>query len=388
MGKLGIYLETNYFINSSNNKLFCEDLYVNLFNHFDPKEFEIHIIGKVTPIKSINGYEFTQPVKFYEVSYYNSLVSLLLTIPIYIPKNIGVIKKFVDTCDKFLIMTPSPIANIILFLAQKENKKCSVLVRQNSYDAITNRYTGIKKIFARWLTQLLEGWVERYCKNYQPVVFALGGEIFTRYSKFSKNTIQFVSSRYKNLDVIPVESVKQIKWDEEINILYVGRLEVNKGLRELVEAINELKKYKIKLTIVGVGKIRRELDEMIIMNKLEDRIILKGYIPFGSQLFCEYHNNQILILPSYSEGLPQVILEGMASGCLILATNVGGIPYIIEHEKSGYLFAPFSSNEIKHTIIYLIENNIDSKPICTQSLNIAMKYTFENQIGILIDNLN
>lgn len=91
----------------------------------------------------------------------------------------------------------------------------------------------------------------------------------------------------------------------------------------------------------------------------------------------------MLILPSYSEGLPQVILEAMASGCVVAATKVGGIPSVITHESNGLLFAPHSSQDIVAVLRRLYLDSALLENLAKNGLITARQYAFENQFEVL-----
>jgi glycosyltransferase involved in cell wall biosynthesis len=63
-----------------------------------------------------------------------------------------------------------------------------------------------------------------------------------------------------------------------------------------------------------------------------------------------------LLLPSLSEAFPLVALEGMSSGTVVVASNVGGIPLMIEHGRTGFLFEPDDHDGMARTIIDLVQN--------------------------------
>ncbi len=387
MKKIGIYFETNYYLVETTKELYCQDIYTNLFNKFNAQNFEIHILGKSTIVNNSKFYKFKIPVKFHQIPFYNTLVSFFSNTPSFFLDTKRIVDEFVKECNMILVMTPSPIANYILYKARKSNKDYNILVRQNSYEMIPNRFKGFKKEIAKVFTFLLENWVERFSRNNQSKVIAVGDETFKRYSDLSKNTINFASSKYEIKDIVKVDIIESIDWSGVIKILYVGGLEVNKGLRELLDAINHLEHYNLELSLVGDGSLFEEIKDYILENNLSEKVFIKGYLKYGVELLEIYESNDILILPSYSEGLPQVLLEGMAKGCLILATSVGGIPSIVDHSKTGFLFKPFSSEEIKKTISFLIDNQVDSKQICLKALETAKKYSFENQFNILMSQL-
>ena len=99
-----------------------------------------------------------------------------------------------------------------------------------------------------------------------------------------------------------------------------------------------------------------------------------------------YREHDIFILPSYSEGLPQVILEAMANGCLVLSTSVGSVPYIIQHGKNGFLFEAKDVNSLK-SVLDGLKNHNDIQMIRYNGINTAKMYAFEKQMLVLENKL-
>ena len=135
--------------------------------------------------------------------------------------------------------------------------------------------------------------------------------------------------------------------DRPLRLIYVGRLEKVKGLDMLLAAMEILKaeNQDIRLTIVGDGGLRSWLESELESRGLSDRIALAGQVPFGQELFNLYRSADVMVLPSYSEGLPLVLIEAMANSLPVVATAVGGIPEIVEHEKNGLLVPPGNPGE-------------------------------------------
>lgn len=142
-----------------------------------------------------------------------------------------------------------------------------------------------------------------------------------------------------------------------LRILYLGTLVKEKGIFDLLDVITSnmpLLKNNIELTIGG-NRNETVISELIKQNHLEDFVFFKGWIS-GEDKIEEYIKADILVLPSYFEALPMVILEAISYKCAILATNVGGIPDIITSHKNGLLFTPGDKNELKNNIFLFIKN--------------------------------
>jgi glycosyltransferase involved in cell wall biosynthesis len=127
-------------------------------------------------------------------------------------------------------------------------------------------------------------------------------------------------------------------------ISYVGRLSRQKGLDTLVKAINQLQERLslFKVYIVGDGELKPMLQNMVCEYGLEDKTTFTGAIP---NVVDYYQRSRIIVMPSYYEGLPLVLLEAMACGVPVVASPVGGIldvlgpPVNPETAATGYAIA-------------------------------------------------
>lgn len=305
--KIGIYLETPY-CRFEDNSIGCLDIYTNLFNEFPKEAFDLHFLGRIESDKGRYYYPFKLPVTFHQVSYYKTLIHIILIYPFYLLKNHKTISDFVDQCDRLLIMTSSPIANYVLHIAGKKRKTCFLLVRHDSITTIPNKYKGVKKILAKIMATHLERKAEKFAKKNQPVVFALGEDRYNHYLSLSSKTILFSSSKYSVTDVIADDQIKNINWYDTVKLLFVGRFEVDKGVYELLAAVKSLSEYNISLTFLGSGSCQNSIELIIKSNNLNNKIKIAGYIPYGPELLNEYSKHDILILPWIQE-LPEAILH-------------------------------------------------------------------------------
>ena len=145
--------------------------------------------------------------------------------------------------------------------------------------------------------------------------------------------------------------------DDTILIGTIAELTKNKGITYLIDAINQMRNKKqelrIKVTIVGDGELREELKEKIKHLRLEDSILLSGFIPDASRHLTAF---DLFVLPSLKEGLPYSIMEAMAAGLPIVATRVGGIPDMITDGREGVLVEPRNAHSLAYAVGRLIQN--------------------------------
>jgi glycosyltransferase involved in cell wall biosynthesis len=122
-------------------------------------------------------------------------------------------------------------------------------------------------------------------------------------------------------------------------ILTVGRLSKEKAQADLIQAFQHLSgtNADCNLIIVGDGPERVNLEAFARTSNLEERICFTGQI---SDVRPFYALADVFVLPSHSEGSPNVLLEAMAAEVPIVATAVGGVPEIVQHEASALLVSP------------------------------------------------
>lgn len=142
---------------------------------------------------------------------------------------------------------------------------------------------------------------------------------------------------------------------EDLTIGFVGRLEMVKNPLILPRVAIELslRGHYPRFLIIGDGRQREELAKSIITSKVSQQFDL---IPITSDLYKLYGLIDILVLPSFSEGLPLVLIEAMALGIPPVAANVGGIPEVINDGLNGFLCQPDDALNISAQLARLIEN--------------------------------
>ena len=116
---------------------------------------------------------------------------------------------------------------------------------------------------------------------------------------------------------------------DSINILFVGRLDEQKGLDYLIKAmvIIKSKESNVRLFIVGDGQLRAHLEELCRKLELDDHIVFVG---FADDVLRYYQAAHIFVLPSLSEGMPLSLLEAMSCGLPVVATLVGGNAEVLD----------------------------------------------------------
>lgn len=132
-------------------------------------------------------------------------------------------------------------------------------------------------------------------------------------------------------DILPVPEARRL--------VCIGRLCEQKGQLLLIEAAAILKKMgeSLELVLAGDGEMRPQIEAAIRQHGLESSVRITGWIS-GAQVRQELQAARAMILPSFAEGLPVVIMEAMAMERPVLSTYVAGIPELVLDGETGWLF--------------------------------------------------
>jgi glycosyltransferase involved in cell wall biosynthesis len=137
-------------------------------------------------------------------------------------------------------------------------------------------------------------------------------------------------------------------------ILYIGSLREAKGVFLLLEAFKTIRErgFDLHLTVIGDGPARDKFESRCQEMGLREHITLTGSLSHDETLH-RLAGSDILVLPSESEGVPRVVLEGQDVGTPVVATAVGGIPDVIDHEGNGML-AERTAESVAENVLRLV----------------------------------
>lgn len=165
--------------------------------------------------------------------------------------------------------------------------------------------------------------------------------------------------------------------------LAVGRLVHIKGYDILIEAIKEAVAEIPNLVgvIVGEGEMREELTRQIEKTGLNGKILLPGYLPRES-ILSALASCDIFAMPSRYEGTPIALLEAGSLACPIIASNAGGMPELVSHEKHALLVTPESPHAMAQAIIRLAKDRTFAKRLGENAQKqVREKFSLENQVA-------
>ena len=172
--------------------------------------------------------------------------------------------------------------------------------------------------------------------------------------------VQHMSIRPFAIDELDCEQLRSrlgLKTDEKV-VLSIGRLSHEKGHGDLIRAFAGMRRSQhsesLKLILVGDGPERERLERIRDENSLEDSVLFTGH---QDNVKPFYGIASVFVLPSYSEGSPNVLLEAMAARVPVVATRVGGVPELVQDGANAILVKAADEGALGGAILRIIEDD-------------------------------
>lgn len=143
----------------------------------------------------------------------------------------------------------------------------------------------------------------------------------------------------------------------ESSILFLGRLEQEKGVFDLLNAFPAVAAHlpDVSLMFCGVGSARKQLEQMAQEYGLGSRVLFPGWVD-GEEKTRLLRRAAVFVLPSYAEGMPMSVLEAMAAGTPVVASCVGAVPEMLENGNSGFVVKAGHVDELAEAILAALDN--------------------------------
>ncbi len=137
-------------------------------------------------------------------------------------------------------------------------------------------------------------------------------------------------------------------------VLFIGRMGRRKGTYDLIEAAARLRHLDFNLQLYGDGDVDL-IRKLVLEQGLQDKVGVNGWISHDA-VFSLYAKADLLVLPSYAEGMPMSVLEAIGAGLPVISTFAGGTPEIIADGVNGFLIKPGDIDALADRLKSLIED--------------------------------
>ncbi len=302
------------------------------------------------------------------------------------------LKKIIKKEQYDIIHCHTPMGSVLTRLAALEARKHGTKVIYTAHGF--HFFKGAKLV--NWLVYYP---LERFLSQFTDILITINQEDYQRAKSFSANKIVHVPGvgvdidKFNLCNTLKAEENKTSKekrqkiredfgiQEKDTMLLTIGELIERKNQEVIIEAIADMEDPNIKYVICGIGPLEKELKQKAAMLEVEKQVVFAGYRSDISEI---YHAADIFIFPSKQEGLPMALMEAMASGLPIIASNIRGNKDLIVHKKNGYLLSgKIGSYEKAISLLMKSEKKREDfgkeakKTIRKYSLNVVKKQMIE-----------
>ncbi len=173
----------------------------------------------------------------------------------------------------------------------------------------------------------------------------------------------FLHKQDARTSLFPSDIIK--KHIDDVWVVTLAEHTKNKNVLTAIKAVVALNKQgnkKIFYTLIGSGELTDDLKKYVAEHNLEDEVYFAGYVTDAPQTLKAF---DIFLLTSEKEGFPYVLLEAGCAELAVVASRVGGIPELIEDEKTGILISPCDDTNIEKSLAALTQNQEKRKGLAS-----------------------
>jgi len=287
----------------------------------------------------------------------------------------------VKGCDVLLVRAPSPLAPAFNKFCGNTTKVCYMIV--GDY-ALSSQYLDQPWLRKKLIIVLSKRNDRQLSKEVGKTISIVNSTIL--YNKYKKINDQVFEIKTTTLSEEDFFKRADTCCEEEIKVLYTGRIDFSKGLRELILGIGIVIKEKINVSLHLAGweddatmPVEKLLRKTSVEEGIENRVHFYGRKTLGKELNKIYRMADIYVIPSYQEGFPRTIWEAMANCLPVVATRVGSIPLFLKDHENVLLIDPKSKEAVAEAILKIINNAAMRRNMIANGFVLARENTLEIQ---------
>jgi glycosyltransferase involved in cell wall biosynthesis len=376
--EMRVAVYTDYAYKQDAHGVSGERAFVRFMTALRPLVDRLVLVGRLHALPGRSHYPLGEGVEFVGLPYYESL-----TRPFEVLRSLaGSMRRFwrlLDEVDTVWLLGPYAHAIGFTLLALARRRRVVLGVRQD-----LPRYVRSRHPRARWMhvaADVLEGAFRALARRLPVVV--VGPDLARRYAR-SPRLLELTVSLIAAADIVS-ESEALVRMDGcARHLLSVGRLDREKNpllLTEIMEALLE-EDPSWRLTVVGEGPLREELQARVQELGLSEAVRLCGYVPIDGELPELYRSADMFLHVSWTEGVPQVLFEAFAAGLPVVATDVGGVARAVG--DAAVLVPPGDASAAVHAIQTVAEQQPLRRRIVKDGLMLVRDHTIEAEIQRLV----
>jgi glycosyltransferase involved in cell wall biosynthesis len=228
-------------------------------------------------------------------------------------------------------------------------------------DCRTSRFTRI------WAKASFRGATKIVCQGHVWQSFAID------VLGFAPHEVAVIRNWTATRDLLDIGARRNARREAPIRLLFVGWLERDKGIFELLEACQQLSRERqFTLDIAGEGRASEEARELVSRYGLTEVVRFRGWLR-PRDLRRALADADVFVLPSWGEGLPNAMVEAMAARLAVVVTSVGAIPDVITNRRSGLLVAPKDAESLRRALSEIIDDRNLRERIALEAYEFATR---------------
>jgi glycosyltransferase involved in cell wall biosynthesis len=289
--------------------------------------------------------------------WYPDIAELCLASPVLLPRIAQRLSGWLPAWDMAMVCGVHPISALTLRLARHRRVPAQLWIRGDTIADVECKYSGVRR-----LAGLAVAGLTTACIPADTPVVSIGRDDYPLLARMGRLHVAF-DSKFGDEDIAPGPRTPCVDAGA-FRILYVGRISSEKGVGVLIEAMQRLVARRpacITLTLVGSDFLGSPYGDAfrarVAEAGLAGAVTMTGYVPYGPALWQIYDAHDALVLPSFTEGFPQVILEAMARGIPVVATTVGGVPRLVRDGENGLLIPPGRPDALADAVVRLADDS-------------------------------
>jgi glycosyltransferase involved in cell wall biosynthesis len=277
---------------------------------------------------------------------------------------------------------PIPYGWIETPIAKLFGKKVVIIVESAPW----RQNPGRPSTFRLRLTALVYETLARWCVAQSSLAIFTQDDYRKSFLRRAGATGNIIHASWIDEDVIISNEEARIVWQRklkqplrELAILFAGRLDHQKGLGILLEAIRLVaqKNLRIKLDILGSGELGEACREVGEELKGPTRVTLLGTVAYGPPLFQLLQRYHAVVLPSISDEQPRIVYDAYSQGLPVIATRTTGLQACVVDGDTGWLVEPNSAIELSRIIEIASSNLDDLQAMGMKALDAARSMTHQ-----------
>jgi glycosyltransferase involved in cell wall biosynthesis len=284
------------------------------------------LLGRVDPRPGRWHYRLPRSVSFVPLAWYPTLARPLRAAPGMV-RSIRRFWRALDDVDAVWLLGPHLLSIVFAVVAILRRKRVVLGARQDLPRYVASRHPNRRLL--RAVALMLEG-VWRMLARRHPII-VVGPDLEHRYRR-TRAALGIYVSLVEERAIEDAARERARDYSGELNVLAVGRLEREKNPLLLAEVLALLRENdpRWRLVVCGEGPMREDLLERLDRLGVREHADLRGYVPMDDGLARVYGESHLFLHSSWTEGMPQVLLEAFAARLPVVATAVGGVARAVD----------------------------------------------------------